>query len=170
MQLANPVVSRCAFAMCGIPGPGGGIFVVGGCAEDRSRLAGRITEYYEIGTGRWTQLADMPHSRVDPEAVFWNGKVVVIGGRHPHSATQSAVDVYNLATQDWEEHSIPSIPTGTITEAIVVVESAERLYVYDRINDCGWMYDDNDRRWRALRKLSVRCGVGLDNVGEDVFT
>ncbi len=71
----------------------------------------------DLKTGQWTELPDAPHARDHFQAAVVDGKIVAAGGRtsfgenkQVFGLTVPAVDVYEIATNQWTTMPAP-IPT-----------------------------------------------------------
>jgi N-acetylneuraminic acid mutarotase len=128
---------------------------------------------YDPATGKWTVLPDAPHSRDHYQAVVLDGKIVAAGGRTSSGWTKQvfdltvpAVDVYDIATGEWQvlEESIPTPRAGcfaTVVKNWVVVaggESGTQREAHDEVE----ALDIRSGHWKALSRLITgRHGTGL---------
>ena len=79
---------------------------------------------YDPATDTWTELPNAPHTRDHFQAVVTDGKIYAAGGRNSSAATEQTfeltvpeVDVYDLATQQWETllNPLPTERAGSTT-------------------------------------------------------
>lgn len=83
------------------------------------------TDRYDPATNSWLILEDAPRSRDHFHAALANGKIYAAGGRRSgadgiFNATVAEVDVYDLATGEWETlpNDIPTQRAGTMAATL----------------------------------------------------
>jgi N-acetylneuraminic acid mutarotase len=88
----------------------GKIYVIGGLRKvgggyDYGGV--KTMEMYDVITGTWSQLPDMPTKRWGHSAVAYNGKIYVVGGVtfYPHTTVYKTVEVYNPQDSTWTTES-----------------------------------------------------------------
>ncbi len=109
---------------CGTVLYNGKIYMVGGIIDGHySGLVGWF-DSYDLSTGKWEVLPDMPHPRDHFPAIVMNDKLYAIGGRDTtppspdfFAATIREVDYYDFASKKWSTLD-DLLPVGTAAGGI----------------------------------------------------
>ncbi len=129
----------------------GKIYVFGGSNLARTSLA--TVEEYDPATDTWTAKSDMSFRRSGSAAVTISGKIYVIGGWGlPHGDDSqldflSAIEVYDPATDIWQQHT--DAPSGNGNFGFTSVNG--KIYVVGGTNPRSetWEYDPATEVWTA---------------------
>ena len=85
------------------------IYITGGSTNGHTNGWVNWTDVYDPSNDSWKALADAPHARDHFQAALLNGKIYAVGGRRTNFAeeklfndTESAVDVYDIASDKWQ--------------------------------------------------------------------
>ena len=135
-----------------------------------------VVEAYDPVTDTWTQKKDMPVSRVHPAIGVVDEKIYIIGGStgwgHAHVRRMDRVDIYDPATDTWEQGT--KMPTqrdpylgGVVNNRIYIIggygpPAGQVLPVIEE-------YDPISRQWRKMKdmvnvKSSFRTVVVEDEI------
>ncbi|NJB86369.1 hypothetical protein GGR26_002137 [Lewinella marina] len=127
---------------------------------------------YDPATGEWTRLPDAPRPRDHFQAAVVDGKLYAAAGRttvaatNPFANTIGAVDVYDLASQQWTtlEEEIPTRRAGTaaigLPGQLIVIggESDTQELAHAEVE----ALDVSSGQWRTLPPLvRGRHGTGI---------
>ena len=143
-----------------------------GVIEDRIILAGGWTgqrelsrvDAYDLETGSWSRLADMPTARQHVGAAVLDGKLYVLGGRDGRSDAIDVAERYDPRTDRWE--TLPPLPKAagglesvTIGGTVVTIGGGD-----DRggtVTGAVQRFDPRSARWDRLPDLRTpRHGHG----------
>lgn len=81
---------------------GGSLFAFGGqFTEDEANGLQARVDRYDLATGRWQRVADLPRARSHTVAVVQDGRVLLIGGTDPGGAPSADATWYDPATDAW---------------------------------------------------------------------
>lgn len=101
----------------------GKIYVVGGYGPyyDMS-VSGSLLEVLDTATGVWRTLATMPTPRGDLDAMFYAGKLFVMGGWRDRGTNDgdfvAAVEAYDPASNSWSTYANMLVPKGDFAAAV----------------------------------------------------
>lgn len=96
----------------------GKIYIISGATDGHRSGHVTWTDSFDPHTNEWVQLPDAPHARDHFNVSEKNGMIYVAGGRRSsynngglHAFLETAIDVYDVATQTWQ--TLPTVlPTG----------------------------------------------------------
>jgi N-acetylneuraminic acid mutarotase len=152
----------------------GSIHVISGLTLNSSGTFANTTEHYvlSLSGGGWTTAAAMPTPRNHLGAVVYNGLIYAIGGqdvKNETSGNQSAVDIYNPATNTWTVG--PSLPEGRshVANAIFVYDN-EIYVVAGETNGPTYLADTlvlnpTTDQWSSVASMTLPLAVKAANVG-----
>ncbi len=138
----------------------GKLYVAGGYAADRSRLA----TLFSFSNGAWRRLPAMPEERAAAGAAIVRGKLYVVGGVTAGASGGRALArnalVYDIARRRWS-----SFPGPTAREHLGVAALGGRIYaVGGRLAGADTnlrlleSYAPGTRKWRRLKPVPARRG------------
>jgi len=144
----------------GVASHAGKVYYLGGLSQGR---AVPWVDEYDPQTGRWAQLADMPHARDHFQAVVIGNTLYAVGGRELEiDATIDAVDAFDLQRGTWQQGLAPlPTPRGGFATAVA---GAEILVIGGegggKTFDTTEAYDTRANSWRKLAPMRVaRHGI-----------
>lgn len=115
----------------------------------------------ETSSLSWTRITDMPSSRSWTQAVYYDGKIYVVGGCSASVAKQfanevSKLEVYDISTNTWETKS--SMIYSRLGAGVVTYNG--KIYVFGGFNQNYWsannsceVYDIATDRWSMLPSM-----------------
>lgn len=160
------------------------IYLVGGALE--GHWGGHVAWFDEFdpSSNTWKQLPDAPHARDHFGIAIIDDKLYVAGGRRTSGnigkyldLTESSVDVYDFAQQQWttlpNNLDIPTQRAGasviTLGKKIVVIggESGTQKKAHDEVE----AFDVEKMMWEKLPTLNIgRHGTGATLIDGKIYT
>ncbi|HAK51466.1 MAG TPA: hypothetical protein DCM54_06125 [Gammaproteobacteria bacterium] len=114
---------------------GSALHYISGLKEDRDTDGEEhwvldLDEWEKTGNGQWREAAPIPVPRNQHSSALLNGKIHVIGGQFHHDSEQidqARIDIYDPATDTWEEG--PSLPYGHSHSEGATFVHEDRIYM-----------------------------------------
>jgi len=139
-------------------------------------------EVLDVGTGRWSRIADAPSARNSAAGAVIGGKLYVVGGRQmvkqadgrARPVNVATLEVYDPATDRWETRAPMPLAQGGLAAAghggRLLVFGGEQFVPQARVFGESWAYDPRTDRWSALPAMPTpRHGHGAAVVGDRVY-
>jgi Streptogramin lyase len=148
----------------------GKIYVIGGKAGSQNL---KLVEMYDINTGKWTTMADMPTPRQGTVAAAVNGKIYVIGG---YNGTKHfrIVEEYDPVKNSWSATGKALMPTARDTAGVAVVDG--EIYVIGGYNqDSKYLssveaYNPATDTWEIKAAMKVpRRALGVCQLNNRIY-
>ncbi|MGQ9598812.1 MAG: S8 family serine peptidase [Anaerolineae bacterium] len=145
----------------------GACFYFGGLGPGNT-LTG-YSQKYDIATGTWTRIKDMPTPVFGATAGYINGKVYVAGGFISMDWTPSGkLQIYNVATNSWSNGANLPIPRGgTVGGAVggklYVANGMDKSYDYRYLHE----YNPTTNAWTEKAPVPDFFDFGAAAVSND---
>jgi N-acetylneuraminic acid mutarotase len=106
---------------------------------------------FDLDTGTWTALANLPGPRHHLMAAGYGGKLYVFGGASPEESMTDTAWVYDPATDTWGD--LAPMPEDRYAGAAVVVD--DFIYVVGGVGPSGFLlrYDPVKDEWTKLAHI-----------------
>jgi N-acetylneuraminic acid mutarotase len=161
-------------AMPDIPGPGrlaanaiglrgepyllGGYEVAGNGAETSSRSLQR----FNLSTGQWESLADVPIAIDDAGVVAWLDRYIVVVSGWSDNSNVSAVQIYDADADSWiMATDFPGIPVFGSAAAIV----GDELILIDGVSSGFAGFKLENQTWRATLDANAPATIEWTDLG-----
>lgn len=168
---------------------GGKIYFVGGripTSLDAKHISEHAdtnrAEALDVGTGRWSRIADAPSARNSAAGAVIDKKIYVVGGRQmvaqadgrSRPVNVATLEVYDPASDRWETRAPMPLAQGGLAAAAhdgkLYVFGGEQFVPQAKVFAESWVYDPALDRWSALPAMPTpRHGHGAAVVGNRIF-
>ncbi|KAM5578962.1 F-box/kelch-repeat protein [Rosa sericea] len=129
------------------------VFVVGG--HDNEKNALRSTMAYDVAKNKWIVMADMKRERDECKAIFYRGKLHVIGGYRTETQGQFErnAETFDPATSKWDKVKEDFLPANVSPKSCVAGHDG-KLYMSSESHVAAW----DGATWRAVSEIPADVG------------
>ena len=125
----------------------GSIYVFGGAYPGVKNLeVTAIAVKYDIDTGVWSRVADMPTAKTT-KAVVKDDWIYVVGG-YDHNKALDVFERYNPKTNQWQ--TLPPLPKAISAHSVTLVN--DKLYTFGDYKNLSitYQYSFKKRQWQEV--------------------
>lgn len=124
----------------------------------------KTVEEFDLTTNTWTLKKDMPTARTYSQAIPILGRIYITGGSNQSGELNTAVDVYDPASDSWSSAS--NIPITRATYELVCAPLEDKIYCPGIEKNETLVYNPSLNKWYSLslsKMLDLRAGGWSSN-------